>query len=118
MSSNGFLQILDLKTFRLPWLLRLGQKQSLGIVRAVAQPSGSWVLFTADGAHHDARLIGGWVLAKGALLGLYWQSRETGRLAAYTSVRLQAPDVGRRLLARLKWPLSEPATPEKVINSG
>jgi hypothetical protein len=112
MSSNGFLQILDLNIFRLPWLLRMGQNPSLGIVRAVAQPSGSWVLFTADGAHHDARLIGGWVLAKGTLLGLCWQARGIGRLAAYTSVRLQAPDVGRRLLARLRWPLPEPATPE------
>jgi len=111
MSSNGFLQILDLKIYRLPWLLRMGLNPRLEVTRAIAQPSGSWVLFTADGARHDAGLVGGWVLAKGALLGLRWRTRDAGCLAAYTSVRLQSPDGGRRLLARLRWPQPEPVTP-------
>ena len=111
MSSNGFLQILDLKIYRLPWWLRIGLPRRREVVRAVAQPSGSWVLFTADGARHGGRLAGGWMLAGGALLGLRWRTGRSGSLVAYTSVRLQASGVGRRLLARLRWPQAEPTEP-------
>jgi len=109
MSSNGFLQILDLKIFKLPWLLWIGQLPRRRIVRVVAHPTGSWTLFTADGDCHDARLVGAWVLGRGALLGLHWQAEGGRHLAAVTSVRVQAPGVGRRLLTRLRWPLPEPA---------
>ena len=111
MSSNGFLQILDLKIYRLPWLLRMGRNPRVEVARAVAQPSGAWILFTADGARHDGCLVGGWVLAKGALLGLRWLTSSAGSLSVLTSVRLQSPSTGRRLLARLRWPQPEPATP-------
>lgn len=111
MSSNGFLQILDLKIYRLPWWLRVGRRPCVDVVRAVAQPSGAWIVFTADGARHDAGLVGGWVLAKGALLGLRWQTSGDGSLSAISSVHIQSPGVGRRLLARLRWPQAEPAMP-------
>ena len=109
MSSNGFLQILDLKTFRLPRLMRIGLHSRRHVVRVVAHATGSWILFTADGGCHEARLIGGWVLAKGRLIGLRWQAADGRALAAVTSVNLQAPGVGRRLLVRLRWPLRVPA---------
>jgi hypothetical protein len=109
MSSNGFLQILDLKVFRLPRLLRVGQRPHRHVIRVVVHATGSWILFTADGGYHDGRLVGGWVLARGRLLGLRWQTADGRHLVAFTSVRLQAPGVGRRLLARLRWPLPEPA---------
>jgi len=109
ISLNGFLQILDLKIPRLPGLLRVGQRPGRCVERAVARPSGSWALFTTDGGCHEARLIGGWVLAGGVLLGLRWRGKNGRYLAAVTSVRLQAPGVGRRLLVRLRWPLPEPA---------
>jgi len=109
MSSNGFLQILDLKIFRLPRLLRIGQRPHRQVIRVVAHATGSWVLFTADGDCHEARLVGGWVLGMGRLLGLRWQVADGRHLVAFTSIRSQAPGVGRRLLARLRWPLPEPA---------
>jgi len=105
MSSNGFLQILDLKIFKLPWLLRIGQLPRRRVVRVVAGPTGSWTLFMANGSCHDARLVDG----RGVLLGLRWQAEDGQHLAAVTSVRVQAPGVGRRLLTRLRWPLLEPA---------
>lgn len=108
MSSNGFLQILELRIIELPRLMRIGHVARRRVVRAVARPTGLWTLFTLDGEHHDARLIGSWVLARGALLGLRWHSEDGRYLHAVTSVRVQTPDVGRRLLARLRWPLPEP----------
>ena len=68
MSSNGFLQTLDLKLIELPWLMRAGQSSNRRVVRAVAGPTGSWTLFTADDGRHDARLVGGWVLHEPAAL--------------------------------------------------
>lgn len=109
ISLNGFLQILDLRIPRLPWLLRAGQGPGRRVARAVVRPTGSWALFTADGRCHEASLVGGWVLARGVLLGLRWRAVDGRHLTAVTSIRLQAPGVGRRLLARLRWPLPDPA---------
>lgn len=109
MSSNGFLLILDLKIFELPWLLRIGQSPRRRVVRAVALPTGSWTLFTAGDACHGARLVGSWVLGRGRLIGLRWQAEDGRQFTAVTSIRLQTPGVSRRLLARLRWPLPEPA---------
>jgi hypothetical protein len=109
MSSNGFLQILDLRVISLPWLMTVGPFAYRQIRRAVLLPTGGWALFTADGERRDARLLGGWVLAGGVLTGLRWQTEAGEFLGAVTSTRMQTPDVGRRLLARLKWPLPEPA---------
>ena len=108
ISLNGFLQILDLKIFSLPRLLRLGQRPHRRVVRVVGHASGSWMLFTFDGCCHDAHLIGGWALAKGGLLGLRWQTADGQCFYAMTSIHLQTPDVGRRLLVRLRWPLPDP----------
>jgi len=109
MSSNGFLQILDLKIISLPWQNRAGPFACRRVIRMVARPTGLWTLFTADGQRHDARLIGGWVLARGVLIGFRWQTEDSMHLNAITSVRLLTPDIGRRLLTRLRWPLPEPA---------
>ncbi len=109
MSSNGFLQILDLRVFELPRLLRIGQPRRRRVIRAVAQSTGSWTVFTAAGGCHQARLTGGWVLSRGALIGLCWRGEDDRSFAAITSVRLQAPGIGRRLLTRLRWPLPQPA---------
>ncbi len=110
MSLNGFLQILDLKIYRLPWLFRIGQLPRRRVIRVVAQSTGAWVLFTSDGKQHDALLRGRWVLARGGLLGLRWRTTGGGSLFAVTSIRLQECNAGRRLLVRLRWPLPESAT--------
>jgi hypothetical protein len=104
------LQILDLKIISLPRLLWFGLHPGGRIDRVVAQSSGSWILFAADGSCLDARLVSSWVLASGVLLGLRWQAADGRYFAAVTSVRLQAPIVGRLLLTRLRWPLFESAT--------
>jgi hypothetical protein len=108
MSLNGFLQILDLKIFRVPRLLRIGQRPHRRVVRVLGHTTGAWVLFTFDGACHDAHLIGGWALARGRLLGLRWQTADGQCLYVITSAYIQTPDVGRRLLVRLRWPLPDP----------
>ncbi len=107
MSSNGFLQILDLKTIRLPWLLSIGQSQHGRVLRAVTGPTGYWTLFTVDRSYRDARLVGSWVFGQGAMIGLGWRTASGRHLAALTSVKVLAPDVGRRLLVRIDWPLPE-----------
>lgn len=89
------------------WPRRYAGRQ---VIRVIAVPTGLWNLFTYDGQRHEARLIGGWVLARGALLGLRWQAEDGQYLDAVTSVRMQSPDVGRRLLARLRWPLPDSGT--------
>jgi len=103
------LQILDLKTLKLPLPLRIGQSRRRQVERAVAGPAGGWTLMTVDGGLHDARLVGGWILSRGALIGLRWRTAEGRSLAAVTCVRVLTPDIGRRLLTRLRWPLPEPA---------
>ncbi len=108
ISLNGFLQILDLKIYRLPWLLRIGQLPRWRVIRAVAQHTGAWTLFTADGEQHDVLIEGCWVLGRGSLLGLRWRTATGRSLYALTSIRLQERNVGRRLLVRLRWPLPEP----------
>ncbi|HJP39142.1 MAG: hypothetical protein QF483_08485 [Gammaproteobacteria bacterium] len=110
MLSNGFLQILDLKIISLPRFLRFGWPAHRHINRVVAQSTGSWNLFVSDGRCLDARLVSSWVLANGLLLGLRWQTADGRCFAAVTSIRLQAPITGRRLLTRLRWPLFESAT--------
>jgi len=109
MSSNGFLQILDLRICSLPSFLTIGQRPGRRVVRAVAWPDGGWCVTTADGRDHPAQLTGSWTLADGVCIGLHWRDADRRRLVAWTSVRLQADAVGRRLLARLRWPLREPA---------
>ncbi len=109
MSSNGFMQILDLRIFSLPRLLRLGQPPGRRVVRAVAGPDGGWCVTTADGRDHPAQLTGSWTVADGACIGLQLRAADQRRLVAWTSVRLQTDTVGRRLLARLRWPLRVPA---------
>jgi len=103
------LQILDLKTLELPLALRIGHSRCRQVERAVAGAAGGWTLMTADGGLHDARLVGGWILSRGTLIGLRWRTAEGLSLAAVTSVRVLTPDIGRRLLTRLRWPLPEPA---------
>lgn len=109
MSSNGFLQILDLKIISPPRLMPVGRFARPRVRRVVARSTGVWTLFTEDGKRRDARLIGGWVLAKGLLIGLRWRTEDGVSLDSVTSTRIQTPDVGRRLLTRLRWPLPEPA---------
>ena len=109
MSSNGFLQILDLRIVRLPWLLSFGQSQRGRVLRAVAGPAGYWTLFTVDRSYPDARLLSSWALGRGAVVGLRWRTEGGRSLAALTSVTVLSPDVGRRLLVRIKWPLPESA---------
>jgi len=102
------LQILDLQTLELPLPLRIGQLRCRQVERAVAGPAGGWTLITADGGLHDARLCGGWILSRGFLIGLRWRTAGGLSVWAVTSVRVLTPDIGRRLLTRLRWPLPEP----------
>jgi len=72
----------------------------------VLQPGSDWTLFTADALRHDAVLTGGWVLADLRFCGLVWRTAAGLRLTALVNLRRLSPITVRRLLVRLRWPIS------------
>ncbi|MBT8442321.1 MAG: hypothetical protein KJO76_08045 [Gammaproteobacteria bacterium] len=106
MSSSAFCQILE---FRLPDpsgnILRFS---GFRLRRIVARTDGRWFLVPCRGDGAIADLQAGWVAAGGRLLGLRWKTR-TGERFECGLLCLQPEEAGwRRLLVRLRVPMSPP----------
>jgi hypothetical protein len=116
MWCNGFLQILeiDLVGHRsgnwvragLPGRLRCVNYFYTSVVnRFAARPSGNWTIETEQGKIFEARLVSGWIIGNGLIMGLYWKSESGDRFRCWLAGWQQDPTVLRRLLVRLKLPV-------------
>lgn len=81
-----------------------------GVRRIVAQGSGRWVLDTDDEGCIEASLRHGWIAAGGRMIGLCWISDGGRRFRCGLLTFHPEQARWRRLLVRLRVPLSQRLT--------
>ncbi|MGI9342670.1 MAG: hypothetical protein ACR2QV_07450 [Gammaproteobacteria bacterium] len=104
MWSNAFCQTLELRfpdpagAFARPFGRR--------IQRILVHASGAWSLGLADGRTVDASLRAGWIAAGGRAVGLSWMGDDRRRYACMILCTRPEQRPWRRLLVRLRVPMT------------
>lgn len=104
MWSNAFCQTVDFEfPDRSGAILRFS---GFGLRRIIAHPSGDWSVVLKSGERVDVELVRGWAAGGMRAVGLQWEARDRRRFSCGLCCLSPSQDPWRRLLVRLRVPMS------------